>query len=169
MAEIKLWLDSYEDIYSDFDSRHYLHRRISEDFLHELRTEMKYLQHHASDMVLLLPQEQRNEPTEKIIASSLNNYFKGQSRFHHDKCNQKLKRGVALLIMGIIIMLLNSWVIYRSGESFSIIGLRVLLEPAGWFLLWAGLDFLLYDFAGLKKEENFYKELSEMNIHFQSA
>ena len=57
MAELNLWLDSYDDIYSDFDSRHYLKRRISEDFLYELRTEMKYKEHHAGDMVLLLPQE----------------------------------------------------------------------------------------------------------------
>ena len=42
MVEINLWLDSYDDIYSYFESRHYLKRRISEDFLHEFRTEMKY-------------------------------------------------------------------------------------------------------------------------------
>ncbi|MBS1527815.1 MAG: hypothetical protein JST19_19380 [Bacteroidetes bacterium] len=169
MAEIKLWLDSYEDIYSDFDSRHYLNRRISEDFLHELHTETKYLEQHAGDMILLLPREQRNEETEKIITNSLANYFRAQFLFHHDKCRHKLVRGVLFLIMGVGIMLLNSWIIYRSGESFTIIGLRVLLEPAGWFSLWAGLDFLLYDFAGLKKEETFYQELSEMHIHFQSS
>jgi hypothetical protein len=42
MSEISLWLDNYDDIYSDFDSRHFLKRRISEDFLHELRLSKKY-------------------------------------------------------------------------------------------------------------------------------
>ena len=51
MAELNLWLDSYDDIYSDFDSSHYLKRRISEDFLYELRTEMKYNEHYSGDMV----------------------------------------------------------------------------------------------------------------------
>ena len=61
MAELNLWLDSYNDIYSDFDNRHYLKRRISDDFLHELRTEMKYKEHHAGDMVLMVPKERRDE------------------------------------------------------------------------------------------------------------
>lgn len=100
MAELNLWLDSYDDIYSDFDSRHYLRRRISEDFLYELRTEMKYNEHHAGDMVLLLPQERRDEPAEKIIADSLTDFFARQFRFHHDKCRKKLNKGILLFTLG---------------------------------------------------------------------
>lgn len=169
MKELELWLDSYDDIYSDFDSRHYVKRRISEDFLHELRTEMKYKEHHASDMVLLLPQHCRDQTSEKIIADSLSDFFSNLFRFHHDKCRKKLSNGILLFVSGISIMLLNSWISYRSAESFPVIGLRVLLEPAGWFLLWAALDFLFYDFKELKKERDFYKRLSEMHIRFKSS
>ena len=42
MANLELWLDSYNDIYSDFDSRHYSKRRISEDFIQELRLGLKH-------------------------------------------------------------------------------------------------------------------------------
>lgn len=169
MAELNLWLDSYDDIYSDFDSRHYLKRRISEDFLHELRTEMKYKEHHAGDMVLLLPQEQRDDPAEKIIAKSLTDFFSDQFYFHRDKCRKKLNKGLVFFTAGVIIIVLNSWVSYYAAASFPVITLKVLLEPAGWFLLWAALDFLFYDFAELKKERNFYKELSEMHIRFKSS
>lgn len=169
MKELELWLDSYDDIYSDFDSRHYVKRRISEDFLHELRTEMKYKEHYASDMVLLLPQNCRDQTSEKIIADSLSDFFSNLFRFHHDKCRKKLSNGILLFVLGICIMLLNSWISYRFAESFPVIGLRVLLEPAGWFFLWAALDFLFYDFTELKKERNFYKGLSEMHIHFKSS
>ena len=169
MAELNLWLDSYDDIYSDFDSRNYIKRRISEDFLQELRTEMKYKEQHAGDMVLLLPQEHRDEPAEKIIAGSLNDFFTNQFRFHQDKCRKKMNKGILLLVAGVVIMLLNSWISYHATESFPVIGLKVLLEPAGWFLLWAALDFLFYDFAGLKKEKIFYKELMDMHIHFKSS
>ena len=31
LAEVSLWLDDFNDIYSDFDSRHFLKRRISDD------------------------------------------------------------------------------------------------------------------------------------------
>ncbi|MGE5106323.1 MAG: hypothetical protein ACM3H8_02170 [Sphingobacteriales bacterium] len=169
MIEINLWLDSYDDIYSDFDSRHYLKRRISEDFLHELRTEMKYKEHHTGELVLLLPPETRNESSEKIIANSLTDFFISQFRFHQDKCRRKLNKGILLLVTGIIIMSLNSWLSYHSEVSYPIYGLKVLLEPAGWFLLWAALEFLFYDYTELKKERNFYRELSEMHIHFKAS
>lgn len=169
MAELNLWLDSYNDIYSDFDNRHYLKRRISDDFLHELRTEMKYKERHAGDMVLMVPKERRDESAEKIISSSLTDFFTTRFRFHVDKCRKKLNKGSLLFITGIIIMLFNSFISYYAEVSFPIISLKVLLEPAGWFLLWAALDFLLYDFAELKRERNFYKELSEMHIHFKSS
>lgn len=169
MAELNLWLDSYDDIYSDFDSRHYLKRRISEDFLHELRIELKYKERHAGDMILLLPQTQRDEAAEQVIAKSLTDFFSAQFYFHSNKCRKKLNKGMLFLAAGVIIIVLNSWVSYYAAVSFPVITLKVLLEPAGWFLLWAALDFLFYDFAELKKERIFFKELSQMHIHFKSS
>ena len=168
MTGINLWLDSYDDIYSDFDSRHYLTRRISEDFLAELQTEIKNSPV-TRNMILLLPAGERNEGTEKVIGSSLHKFFIGQAKLHRNQCRRKLHKGLLFLTFGVIVMLLNSWIIYRSSESFLIICLKVLLEPAGWFLLWAGLDFLLYDFSGFKKTETFYRALSEMRIYFQTS
>ena len=82
-------------------------------------------------MVLLLPQERRDETAEKIIADSLTDFFTSQFRFHYDKCRKKLNKVILLFVTGVIIMLLNSWVSYHSGESFPIIVLKVLLEPVG--------------------------------------
>lgn len=169
MADINLWLDAYDDIYSDFDSRHFRNRRISEDFLVELQIEMKYQSQNASNIILFLPQEQRNETTEKVIISSLKDFFNRQFHFHGEKCNKKLKKGIFFLALGIVVLGVNSWIIYRIAESFSMIVLRVLLEPGGWFLLWAGFDFLVYDYPGLKKEKHFYQALCKMGIQFQSS
>ena len=88
---------------------------------------MKYNEHHAGDMVLLLPQQQRNETAGKIIANSLTDFFTSQFRLHYDKCRKKLNKGIRLFVAGVTIMLLNSWVSYHSGESFPIIFLKVLL------------------------------------------
>ena len=119
-------------------------------------------------MVLLLPQEGRHEPVEKIIAVSLTDFFTGPFRFYSDKCREKLHKSILLFVAGVIIMLINAWVSYYSAESFPIIFLKVLPEPAGWFLVWA-LDFWFYDFAELKIQRNFYIEISETHIHFKSS
>ena len=169
MAELSLWLDSYNDIYSDFDNRNFSRRRISDDFLHELRMELKYSEYPSINMVLLLPQQSRLEEQEKLIASSLKDLFTVRFHIHKDKCQKKINNLLILFISGVSVILLNSWISYNVEPSFFITGLRVLLEPAGWFLIWVAFDFLFYDFPELKKEREFYKKLSEMHIHFKPS
>lgn len=169
MTELNLWLDSYDDIYSDFDSRHYQKRRVSEDFLYEVRTEIKYKEQKADVLILLLPADKRDELSEKIITASLALFFKNQYNINAVKCRKKLRSGLLLLVSGSILMLLNSWFSFRFPPSFWLQSFKILMEPAGWFLLWAALDFLFYEYSNVKKERNFYKELSTMNICFRSS
>jgi hypothetical protein len=169
MAELSLWLDYYDDIYSDFDSRNYQKRRVSEDFLHELRNALKYRKERVHDLVLLLPVEKRDEPNETAIMESLKSFFNAQFQAHLDNCRKKYKRGIFLGIAGILIMIFNSFISFKSSQSLPLVALRVLMEPAGWFLLWVSFDFLFYDWNDLKKEREFFRELSEMKIHFRSS
>lgn len=37
MSEISIWLDNYDDIFSDFDPRPYSQRSLSDDFLAEAK------------------------------------------------------------------------------------------------------------------------------------
>jgi len=169
MAELSLWLDYYDDIYSDFDSRHYLKRRISEDFLHELHVAVKYKKERATDLVLLLPQEKRDEASEKIIINSLKEFFTDQFRNYNDKFKKKLNTGIILLLTGLVVMAINSFISFKGVHSFPTTIVKIILEPAGWFLLWLSFDFLFYDLREIRKDKEFFSELSEMNIHFKSA
>lgn len=169
MSELSLWLDYYDDIYSDFDSRHYLKRRISEDFLHELRMAKKYKRERATDLLLLLPPEKRDENSEKMITNSLKDFFANQFRDNNDECRKKRNTGIVTLIAGFIIMMLNSFISFKSLHSLPLSIVRVMLEPGGWFLLWLGFDFLFYDLRELKTESDFFREFSEINIHFRSS
>ena len=92
---------------------------------------MNLNEHHGGDMVLLLPEQQRDETAEKIIANSLTDFFTSQLRFHRNKCLKKLNKSILLFVAGVTIMLLNSWVSYHSAESVPTIFLKVLLEPVG--------------------------------------
>ncbi|HYM94203.1 MAG TPA: hypothetical protein VET23_08695 [Chitinophagaceae bacterium] len=169
MAELSLWLDYYDDLYSDFDSRYYLKRRVSKDFLYELRNALKYKKERVTDLLLLLPQEKRDEPNEKAIAGSLRDFFATQYRIHSDKCHRKINNVITLGITGILVMVINSYIGFKGTHTLTLVALRVLLEPAGWFLLWASFDFLFYSLKELKKDREFFRELSEMNIHFKSS
>lgn len=142
MGELTLWLDSYDDIYSDFDSRHYLKRRISEDFLYELRTEMKYKEQHPGDIALLLPKEKREENAEKIVASSLIDFFTNQFHYYQDKGRRKMNKGLLLAASGIIIMLANLGINYYWGPSFFITALKCCWNLQAGF--YCGLPLIFY-------------------------
>ena len=44
--------------------------------------------------------------------------------------------------------------------------LLVLFEPAGWFMLWVGLDHLVYASKDKKKELAFYSKMIKSEINF---
>lgn len=169
MAELSLWLDYYDDIYSDFDSRHYLKRRVSEDFLYELRHAFKYKKERITELFLFLPQNRRDESNENSIAENLKLFFKTQFEIQAGKCRSKFNRGLIFGIIGIIIMVVNTILVFKASDTLSIVAIGVVLEPGGWFLLWASFDFLFNDWKGLKYEREFFHELAEIKIHFKSS
>ena len=169
MSEISLWLDSYDDIYSDFDSRHFLKRRISEDFLHELRSSKKYKREGVTDLLLFLPGEERKESSETAIINSLRDFFGNQFQISNNKYRVKRNNGIAALVAGFITMVVNSYMGFYGLHSLPFITLKVLLEPCGWFLLWLGFDFLFYDLREIKREKDFFREFSEINILFETS
>ena len=169
MEEISLWLDSYDEIYSDFDSRQYIKRRISEDFLHELRLELKYIETNVQQLNLFIPSSFRNKELEVLIAPSLLAYFTKLYEFHQAKFKTKTKNGLYYLLFGIILMFLNSFLVYHLASNFIVKVLNLLFEPASWFLIWLGFDVLFYDLKALKIETNFFDRLRSLNIVFKSS
>ena len=105
MTELNLWLDSYDDIYSDFDSRHYHKRRISEDFLYELEREMKYKEGKANCLMLLLPNQRWDEAVENSICASLSGFFQKQFLLQEEKYRRHLKKDL-LFLLGVILVML---------------------------------------------------------------
>lgn len=169
MAKISLWLDSYDDIYSDFDSRQYGKRRVSEDFLNEMRQALRGRESRVRDLVLVIPPELRADSIEQVIETSLKEKFSEQYHLNQARCARKLRQGVLLGLAGVVVMTINSVIGFQGIYSLPLTALRVVLEPGGWFLVWASLDFLFYDWKELKKEREFFRLLTEITVHFKSA
>ncbi|MDR3680036.1 MAG: hypothetical protein P4L41_08730 [Flavipsychrobacter sp.] len=165
--EISLWLDSYDDIFSDFDSRNYQKRRISEDFLDELKASIKYRNDKQEALVLLLPKELRKAEIEREIISGLKEQFHSRYDTYANKMRKISRKGYALVIAGIVTMLVDSYISFKGYRSYPMTILHVLLEPAGWFLIWNGLDSLLYDYRTVAKDVSFYNAARHMNVHFR--
>ncbi len=124
MSELSLWLDYYDDIYSDFDSRNYAKRRVSDDFIYELRNALKYRKERMNDLVLLLLADKRDEANEKIISGSLKEFFTNRLMTSAGMCRRKLNRGIIFGIAGIVLMIGNTVAGFTSGQTLPIVSLR---------------------------------------------
>ena len=167
--DLSLWLDDYDDIYSNFDSRNYLKRRVSDDFINELRISLKNKSEKINDLILLLPEAKRNNIAELRITQNLKNYFNRHLHLYTEKYNKNLKRCIFLFIIAILLMIGNAVVSLQLNNNLLSSIIRIVLEPAGWFLIWISFDILYYDLHEVKKEKLLFRELSEIMIYFQSS
>lgn len=167
--DLSLWLDDYDDIYSDFDSRNYLKRRISTDFIEELQVALKNKKEEINDLVLLLPAEKRDPLTEPKISESLKSYFHRQEIIFKQRFESSFKKGIFLLVVALFLMVVNSVISFKLQNSLLSSIIRIILEPSGWFLIWVSFDMLYYDLKELKVQKRFFQELSELKIYFQSS
>jgi len=167
VGKLSMWLEDYDDLFSDFDPRPYGERAISDDFINEYQ---KMLRDTAGgeqfELRFLVPKEVRNEKEEEVIKKRLRNYFKNIERDYSHKVIKITKTGVLLTILGALLMMV------AAGLNMSkvIISkfLIVIVDPAGWFLVWYGLDQIFYNAAEKRKHLSFYEKTSRTDIIFSS-
>lgn len=166
-SEISLILKTYNDIFSSFDPRPYTNRALSDDFLVEAK-------HAALDkkgtleLRFLVPRSVRHADTENTIRSRLREHF----RKHRDILESEIwltkKKGWLMAFIGILFIIIASYLFSLQTNSFWIHALIVILEPAGWFTAWTGMDQLFYTAKEKMPDLEFYKKMIHANILFIS-
>lgn len=166
LSEISILLNSYEDIFSDFDPRPFSERAISDDFLLEAKKAAKEKKGGTIELKLMIPSQRKNPEIERIIKRRLRNYF----REHYEKSKKEvkeiMKKGALFLLSGILLMLMATYFWTRGVENFGINLLSMIAEPGGWFFFWAGLDKFIYEVATKKPDLEFYEKMSRCAITF---
>ncbi len=71
-----------------------------------------------------------------------------------------------MAFLGIFLMLVATLVSYYFNDQIIFHLFRVILEPAGWFTAWYGLDHVFYLSKDGKKEFEFYQKMAEAEIKF---
>jgi hypothetical protein len=164
---LSLWLDTYEDIFSDFDPRPYAQRALSEDFLAEARRAVRERRDDVPELVFLVPAPARNPDDETIIRKRLREHF----RHHADRLAREHRRGLwrslAIAAAGFAVMAASA-LLRRQPETLARTLLHVILEPAGWFAVWFGLDHLFYASRELGREQAFYRKMARAEVVFSA-
>jgi hypothetical protein len=167
-SEILMWLDDYNDLFSDFDPRHYSQRALSFDFLSELRraTRGKY---GDISLGLLIPKDKRDMKIDSIVRKRLQEYFSKNYLHHKDEAKGVFRRGLMFCFAGIVLMFTAAYLLFYFRESTLLMSfLIILLEPASWFLFWEGLNISIFESKKTKPILEFYMKMAGSKIHFSS-
>lgn len=167
-SEIPLWLDDYNDLFSDFDPRHYSYRALSQDFLEELKRASRDKPAKSVKLKLLVPRNLRDIKEENVIQRRLKEHFMKHFLRLKKENKKMMTEGTLFLLSGIAFMVLTTYVLVLREKNFFLTLLSVFLEPGGWFLFWEGLYLMIFESRKKHPDLKFYKKMSKVKVNFMS-
>jgi hypothetical protein len=165
-SELSIWLDDYDDVFSDFDSRPINERSLSDDFLVEVRKMVREKPSGRVELKLLIPVNKHNKELEAIVVKNLHTYFRQSASNIQTEIAKVRRRGILLTILGFALMIITAYVVYISSSSFFFKALQIVLEPSGWFMVWTGMDNIIYNNRRRKPNLDFNQKMSHAEIIF---
>ncbi|MBX7140496.1 MAG: hypothetical protein K1X63_05380 [Chitinophagales bacterium] len=168
MSELSIWLDTYDDLYSDFDPRPYGKRLVSHDFINELKRNMHEISSGPVQLGLFIPEPARKREAESEIITSLQNYFFKNLNVAEHALRKLVQQGIWMGLIGIALLLIATYMVYEAFPGFLATAVTVVLQPAGWFLVWNGLDNIFFESKELKNERSFLGKMQDCSIQFRS-
>src|ERR1700722_797482 len=115
--QVSIWLDTYDDIFSDFDPRPFSERALSDDFISELKKVSREDSLSVSEMKLLVPEKNRKHGDETIIIKRLHSYFRGVHSFMQKKVRRIRLRGISMVLAGIVMLFLAALIVNQSSTQ----------------------------------------------------
>lgn len=159
--EISIRLESFDDIFSDFDMRGYDKRALSVDFLEEIKRASLDKDESGIELALHTPEKQRDETKEATIRERLSGHFNRHHALVLKEKRRTLGRGWLMVLLGVISMLTATFIVSEDPTSNLFLSfLVVFLEPAAWFLLWEGMDLIIFSSKEIDPELSFYRKMA---------
>ena len=168
MSEIALWLDTYDDIFSDFDPRPFAQRALSVDFLDEIKRASREKVSGQIELKFLVPHNQRNIETDIHVKRRLKEHFKKHLEELEAKKKKTIVKAISFIILGFAMLIFAAFIASLGKPGFFYAAIVVFLEPAAWFTFWFSLEQLFESFSKTQPELEFYSKMSKADISFMS-
>lgn len=170
-SEISIRLESYDDIFSDFDIRPRSHRALSVDFINEIKRAAVDKYDRGIRLVLYVQKRGRRESLETTIKDRLSAHFRRHYALLKKDRHHILRVGIMMVVMGIFCMIGATIILSKDPtDNLGLSFLVVFLEPAAWFLLWEGMDQIIFNSQNVKPDLAFYRKMTHADgrIQFRS-
>ncbi|MEK6890402.1 MAG: hypothetical protein AABX35_04400 [Nanoarchaeota archaeon] len=165
-ANISLRLNNYGDIFSSFDPRIYSERALSGDFLEEAKMASRDKVSGGLILQLMVPSKGRNESDENLIKRRLREHFRKHYLMLVRDMKLTKERGILMTFAGVLFIAIATYISTLNFDTFLSHFAIVLLEPAGWFTAWTGLDEIYYTVRQKKPDLDFYEKMSNAEMLF---
>jgi len=166
---INIALDTYDDIFSDFDPSPYSTRILSDDFLKEVQKKYSERQRGEFEIRFTIPQAQRNLKTESLIKKRIKDYFSQVLKNTEYELKKKKQKGLLYVAVGFSLLALQMYIsTYHNNGNFFAKMIEILLVPAGWYGMFEGIGNLLETPPALESQQKFYTKLKNANYVFMS-
>ena len=167
--EITITLDTYDDIFSDFDPRPYYERELSEDFIKEIHRRYMEDKRGRFEVHFTIPFSERDAKEEALIKKRLREHFAIQMARETESIKSTKARGYVYLLAGAAVLLSDAFALVVLNESSVFYRiLSVLVVPAGWYGMWTGMGKVIDDpFASIERRA-LYEKFEKANYIFIS-
>lgn len=169
MREITIRLDTYEDIFSDFDPRPYSGRELSDDFLKEIQRRYMEDKHGRFEIHFTIPSSERDTKEEALIKKRLREHFAFMRQREVEAIASTRQMGYIYIISGAVVLLGNVFALFALEESsvfYQIIS--VLMVPAGWYGMYTGMGKVIDEPALSVEKKKLYDKFERANYIFMS-
>lgn len=163
-------IDDYEDIFSDFDTRPFSERSLSDDFLKELSHRTLETPKGELELVLALPKALRKEKDEATIKNRLRKHFKEEIRKLEEKRVFKRRKGAVYLSIAAIALTLEALLIEQAEHISKIVFAlaQAIVLPAGWFTAYTGLEKIVQPYEEDAGDYIFFRKMLAASYTFVS-
>ena len=162
---INIWIDKYADVFSDFDTRPLVKRKLSNDFITEICKMVREDPTARVELNFNILDDQKDTEVENIIIRHLNAHFVNGKKAEEESAKRTFRKGYLLTSAGFMLILVLAYVASIAKGIFFINSLPVLIEPLAWFVTWTGLDHIFKNY-GLDKSMDINSRMLNARITF---
>jgi hypothetical protein len=166
--DIAIVIDTWDDIFSDFDPRPLNERTLSGDFIDELRKRYKETRTGNYIITIHAPLSLKDEKSERMVIRRLKQHFR-QKFLEKKKLLAFIRiRGAIFAAIGVCsLSFLTLATYFKFLHALAIQMLGILLMPLGWFGLWEGFSKIVDTSPIVVDSAKLFEKLSDAKYDFK--
>jgi len=168
LREISIVIDTWDDIFSDFDPRPLDQRTFSEDFIHELKKRYQETRTGRILISICAPETLRDTAAEKVVIQRLKREFRRESLQSRREIRRIRQRGLIFVACGVCFLATLTFL--RYAQKFSLLTMDligIVLMPLGWFGIWEGLSKLVDASPRFHQDEILFEKFARAEYRFK--